>query len=117
MPVLSLNEDEREAAGRLLTAFLDDYERSIPQRPIFPAIDHAVLSGLLRAPFPDKGIGVEGLFRMINEKILPNTTTLSHPRFLAFVVGRVNGIAPLRMRSQPPSIRTAPPGWPGRPRA
>jgi aromatic-L-amino-acid decarboxylase len=94
MPVLSLNDDEREAAGRLLTAFLDDYERSISQRPIFPAIDREVLSGLLTAPFPDKGIGVEGLFRAIDQKILPNTTTLSHPRFLAFVVGPGNGIAP-----------------------
>jgi aromatic-L-amino-acid decarboxylase len=94
MPVLSLNDDERQAAGRLLTAFLDDYERSIPHRPVFPAIDREVLSGLLTTPFPDKGIGVEGLFRTIRQKILPNTTTLSHPRFLAFVAGPGNGIAP-----------------------
>jgi aromatic-L-amino-acid/L-tryptophan decarboxylase len=94
VPALSLNEDERQVAGRLLTAFFDDYERSIPQRPIFPAIDREALSGLLTTPFPDKGIGVEGLFRAINQKILPNTTTLSHPRFLAFVVGPGNGIAP-----------------------
>jgi aromatic-L-amino-acid decarboxylase len=94
VPVLSLTEDEREEAGRLLTAFFDDYERSIPQRPVFPAIDREVLSRLLRTPFPDKGIGVDGLFRAVNEKILPNTTTLSHPRFLAFVAGPGNGIAP-----------------------
>jgi aromatic-L-amino-acid decarboxylase len=93
-PGLSLNDDEREAAGRLLTAFFDDYERSIPHRPIFPAIDRETLSGLLTRPFPDKGIGVEGLFRAINQMILPNTTTLSHPRFLAFVGGPGNGIAP-----------------------
>jgi aromatic-L-amino-acid decarboxylase len=94
VPVLSLNDDEREAAGRLLTAFIEDYERSIPQRAIFPAIDREALSGLLTTPFPDRGIGVEGLFRAISQKILPNTTTLSHPRFLAFVVGPGNGIAP-----------------------
>ena len=94
MPVLSLNDDEREAAGRLLIGFLDDYERSISHRPIFPAIDREVLSGLLTTPFPDQGIGVEGLFRAIHQKILPNTTTLSHPRFLAFVAGAGNGIAP-----------------------
>src|SRR5262249_8725260 len=59
-----------------------------------PAIDREVLCGLLTTPFPEKGIGVEGLFRAINQKILPNTTTMSHPRFLAFVVGPGNGIAP-----------------------
>ena len=94
LPVLSLNNDEREAAGRLLTAFFDDYGRAIPHRPIFPAIDREALSGLLKTPFPDQGIGVEGLFHAINQKILPNTTTLSHPRFLAFVAGPGNGIAP-----------------------
>jgi len=92
--LLSLNDDERGAAGRLLTAFFDHYERSIPQRPIVPAIDREALSGLLTTPFPDQGIGVEGLFGVINQKILPNTTTLSHPRFLAFVAGPGNGIAP-----------------------
>lgn len=94
VPVLSLTEDEREEAGRLLTTFFDDYERSIPRRPVVPAIDREVLSRLLTTPFPDQGIGVDGLFRAVSEKILPNTTTLSHPRFLAFVAGPGNGIAP-----------------------
>jgi len=92
--VLILNEDQREAAGRLLAAFFDDYERSVAQRPILPAIDREALCRLLTTPFPDEGIGVEGLFRAITQKILPNTTTLSHPRFLAFVAGPGNGIAP-----------------------
>ena len=80
----------RPAADRLL----DDHERSIPHRAIFPAIDREALSGLLTTLLPDQGIGVEDLFRAISQKILPNTTTLSHPRFLAFVGGPGNGIAP-----------------------
>ncbi|MGW6459183.1 pyridoxal phosphate-dependent decarboxylase family protein [Streptomyces sp. NPDC055078] len=93
-PTLSLDEDGRRTAGRLLTTFFDDYERSIPERPLVPEVDREVLAGLLATPFPDKGIGVEGLFREINEKVLPNSTTVAHPRFLAYVLGPPNGIAP-----------------------
>jgi len=93
-PVLSLDKSERDLAARLLASFLDDYEHSIPGRRILPVIDRAALESLLTTPFPDKGIGVEGVFREINEKILPNSTTVSHPRFLAYVIGPPNGIAP-----------------------
>src|SRR5262249_39327592 len=59
------------------------------------ARDVRAAGGLVQpAPFPDKGIGVEGVFREINQKILPNSTTVSHPRFLAYVIGPPNGIAP-----------------------
>lgn len=91
---LSLSEDERQTANKLLTAFFDDYERSISDRPLVPGLDREVLAELLAAPFPDRGIGVEGLFRAITDKILPNSTTVAHPRFLAYVFGPPNGIAP-----------------------
>lgn len=94
VPILGLSKDDRDSAGRLLTAFFDDYEQSLAKRPLVPEVDRDVLAGLLSMPFPDKGIGVEGLFREINEKILPNSTTVAHPRFLAYVLGPPNGIAP-----------------------
>jgi aromatic-L-amino-acid decarboxylase len=92
--VLGLDQEERDQAGRLLASFLADYEQSIPKRHILPAVDRAALESLLTTPFPDKGIGVEGVFREISQKILPNSTTVSHPRFLAYVIGPPNGIAP-----------------------
>ncbi|MFH8447247.1 pyridoxal phosphate-dependent decarboxylase family protein [Streptomyces sp. NPDC018026] len=93
-PLLGLTRDEREAAGRLLNAFFHDYEESVARRPLVPEVDREVLAGLLETPFPDQGIGVEGVFHEIKEKILPNSTTVAHPRFLAYVQGPPNGIAP-----------------------
>ncbi|SHG82565.1 Glutamate or tyrosine decarboxylase [Streptoalloteichus hindustanus] len=92
--VLGLDEDDRATAGRLLTEFLDSYERSLSDRPLVPDVDRAALASLLENPFPDKGIGVEGLFREINGTIVPNSTAVAHPRFLAYVLGPPNGIAP-----------------------
>ncbi|GAA1200210.1 hypothetical protein GCM10009578_046540 [Streptomyces rhizosphaericus] len=64
-----------------------------------PEMDREILAGLLATPFPDKGIGVEGLFREISQKILPNSTTVAHPRFLAYVLGPPNGIGTSAIRS------------------
>ncbi|ALG07002.1 pyridoxal phosphate-dependent decarboxylase family protein [Kibdelosporangium phytohabitans] len=91
---LDLTEQERADAGRELVALLDSYERSIPARPIVPVLDREVLRGLREDPFPERGLGVARLFRDIRDKVLPNSTTVAHPRNLAYVLGPPNGIAP-----------------------
>nr|WP_052478874.1 pyridoxal-dependent decarboxylase [Kibdelosporangium sp. MJ126-NF4]CEL21012.1 Aromatic-L-amino-acid decarboxylase [Kibdelosporangium sp. MJ126-NF4]CTQ95474.1 Aromatic-L-amino-acid decarboxylase (EC 4.1.1.28) [Kibdelosporangium sp. MJ126-NF4] len=94
MSLLALTENERAEAGRELVALLDDYERSIPARPIVPPTDRDALLGLLDDPFAESGVGVTRLFEDIKERVLPNSTTIAHPRFLAYVTGPPNGIAP-----------------------
>lgn len=91
---LNLSEREIERAGELLTQFLCDYERAIPAPRIVPQLDRAMLFDLLAQPFPKQGIGIDALFREIDEKIVPNSTAIAHPRFLAYVLGPSNGIAP-----------------------
>src|SRR5712691_11687793 len=52
------------------------------------------VSELLTEPFPETGLGVGSLFQQIEAKVLPNSTIVAHPRFLAYVLGPPNGIAP-----------------------
>ncbi len=52
------------------------------------------MSELLTDPFPENGGGVEQMFRQVSEKVLPNSTAIGHPRFLAYGLGPPNGIAP-----------------------
>ena len=91
---LNLSDGEIERAGRLLTEFLRGLEKSLPTRPVLPPLDRAVLSQILGEGFPETGIGVDGLFDEIVEKVVPNSTMIAHPRFLAYVQGPPNGIAP-----------------------
>jgi aromatic-L-amino-acid/L-tryptophan decarboxylase len=91
---LSLTDDELATAGNLLTEFLRSFESSLDGRRVMPALDRNQLSLLFATPFPELGIGVESLFRDIHEKVLPNCTTVAHRRFLAYVLGPPNGIAP-----------------------
>ncbi len=91
---LNLTDDELARAGALLTEFLRGYERAIPAPRIVPEVDRARLADLLAQPFPSWGIGIEALFREIGETVAPNSTAIAHPRFLAYVLGPSNGIAP-----------------------
>ncbi len=91
---LNLDDSEIARAGELLTKFLRSFEKSIESQPVLPRLDRAVLSGLLTQPFPENGIGIDDLFKEITEKVVPNSTTISHSRYLAYVLGPPNGIAP-----------------------
>ena len=93
-PTLNLTDREIEHAGNLLTEFLRSYEKSISTRPVLPELDREVLAQLLNQPFPEDGSGIDGLFREITEKIVPNSTAIAHPRYLAYVLPPPSGIAP-----------------------
>jgi len=91
---LRLSDLELATAGNLLTEFLRSFENSLDGRRVMPVLDRDQLSELFATPFPEIGIGVESLFRDIRGKVLPNCTTVAHRRFLAYVLGPPNGIAP-----------------------
>jgi aromatic-L-amino-acid decarboxylase len=61
---------------------------------VVPPLDRPALEELFNQPFPEDGIGVDRLFRLITDKVAPNSTTVAHPRFLAYVLPPPNGIAP-----------------------
>jgi aromatic-L-amino-acid decarboxylase len=94
MSVLTLSDTEIERASDLVLGFLQAYERSLTDRPVMPRLDRETLATLLHDPFPETGAGFEPVFREIVERIAPNSTAVAHPRFLAYVLGPPNGVAP-----------------------
>ena len=91
---LNLSDVDLARAGELLTDLLRRFEKSLGTRPVMPRLDRYQLSELLTEPFPETGLGVGSLFQQIEAKVLPNSTIVAHPRFLAYVLGPPNGIAP-----------------------
>lgn len=59
-----------------------------------PSVDRDTLTDLFNNPFPKQGMSIEQLFSDINDRVIPNSTTTASPRFLAYVMGPPNGIAP-----------------------
>ncbi len=93
-PTLQLGAAEIDRAGRLLTQMLLRYEAQLESLPVFPPLDREALIALRDQPFPADGIGLERLFDEIAGTVIPNSTAIAHPRFLAYVQGPPNGIAP-----------------------
>jgi aromatic-L-amino-acid decarboxylase len=89
--MLELTAAERRIASRHLTAFFDGYEEALTSAPILPKLERSALESLA---VPDEGAGVEGFFRFVTDVLLPNSTTIAHPRFLAYVLGPPTGIGP-----------------------
>jgi aromatic-L-amino-acid decarboxylase len=92
----SVNLDEAQIleAGSRLTGLLQELERTIRERPIASVLDRSELARLREMPFSSEGIGIDRLFSEIRSSVIPNSTNTAHPRFLAYVLGPSNGIAP-----------------------
>ncbi|MGA2596899.1 MAG: hypothetical protein ABSH09_07880, partial [Bryobacteraceae bacterium] len=89
--MLNLSDVEIQRAGDLLKEFLRGYEKSLPDRAVFPPLDRAVLTALSAGSFPNEGLGVDRLFQLIDEQVVPNSTATAGPRYLAYVLGTPNG--------------------------
>jgi aromatic-L-amino-acid/L-tryptophan decarboxylase len=92
---LALTDDELRQAGAWLTDFLRRYEGSLRERPVMPALDRSALAALRSPDMPCGGVGLDRLFRTIDDVVVPNSTAIAHPRFLAYVLGPPTGLAPL----------------------
>lgn len=90
---IPLNLDDAQIAlgGQLLTRFLREYEQGLGNQSVLPVPDRRALTALLNEPFPQRGLGIEQVFEQILSTIVPNSTAISHPRFLAYVQGPPNG--------------------------
>ena len=94
MTMLNLDDTQIRHAGTHLLELLQRLERSSSERRVVPALDRSALSKLRSQPFPRQGIGIDALFADISNTVIPNSTNTAHPRFLAYVLGPANGVAP-----------------------
>lgn len=95
MTRLLLSDDERRQANAGLAKFMDEFEALLASaKHVVPPENRPALEHLLQEPFPRSGLGVGQFFTDVREQVVPNSTLISHPRFLAYVVGTANGIAP-----------------------
>jgi aromatic-L-amino-acid decarboxylase len=91
---LILEPDRLRAAGCRLGALLGDYEAGLRSRSVLPDVDRALIRRILDEPFPEDGRPLEELFDEFEDDIVPNSTQIAHPRFLAYVLATPASIAP-----------------------
>ena len=91
---LLLSEEEIREAAVLLGEALGSYQSSLEDRPVFPDLDRGAIRRILDEPLPEEGIPWREIFREFGEELVPNSTHIAHPRYLAYVIGSPHGIAP-----------------------
>lgn len=94
MDSLELSEQEiRESAGLLADSILA-YQSTVADRPVMPQVDVDAMEKILTAPIPNEGVPIQSLIEEFNRIIVPNSTHIAHPRFLAYVTSSASGVAP-----------------------
>ncbi|MCP4002618.1 MAG: hypothetical protein GY725_00345 [bacterium] len=91
---LLLDEDEIVEAARQLGETLASYQASLSERPVFPDLDRVLIRRIAAEPLPEQGQPWQALFREFRDEILPNSTQIAHPRYLAYVLSSPHGLAP-----------------------
>jgi aromatic-L-amino-acid decarboxylase len=91
---LLLDPDALRSAALELGEVLAGYEAELAGRPVFPDIDRKVIRTILEEPFPEDGRPLRALLDEFRSVVIPNSTQIAHPRFLAYVLPSPNGISP-----------------------
>jgi len=86
--------DALRTAARELGEVLAAYEAELATRPVFPDVDRAAIRSILEEPFPEDGRSPRELFDEFRSVVIPNSTQIAHPRFLAYVLPSPNGVSP-----------------------
>ncbi len=86
--------DALRSAAHELGELLVRYEAELAARPVFPDIDRAALRTILEEPFPEDGRPFHELLGEFQRVVIPNSTQIAHPRFLAYVLPSPNSVAP-----------------------
>jgi aromatic-L-amino-acid decarboxylase len=94
MRSLELTRDEIEKASAALGGILARYQEGLRERPVFPRLDREALEAILAEPLPEEGRPVRALLEEFEEVLLPNSTQIPHPRFLAYINASPTGVAP-----------------------
>jgi len=94
MKSLLLEPDEYRAAARRLGELLCSYEETLADRPVFPELNREALASILTESLPEAGRPIDALFDELRDLIIPNSTQIAHPRFLAYILASPTGVAP-----------------------
>ncbi|MGI9432156.1 MAG: pyridoxal phosphate-dependent decarboxylase family protein [Myxococcota bacterium] len=94
MNELLLTTDQIRDASSRLAEILVGYENSLESRAVFPELDRGALRSILEEPWPEEGRPLGELFDEFAEVIIPNSTHVVHPRYLAYVLASPHGLSP-----------------------
>jgi aromatic-L-amino-acid/L-tryptophan decarboxylase len=81
----NLNIENFEDYFRDISEVIFNYRDNLRQEPLIPSIEYSDLYKILHEDIPYHGVEIEKILADVKEKIVPNSTKIGHPRFLAWM--------------------------------
>jgi aromatic-L-amino-acid decarboxylase len=81
---------EFRSAAHSMVDYIADYLEKVEQRPLFPDIDPAQLYKLFDEPIPDQPASLSSLQQLLDEKLIPYCTHVSHPGYMGLITPSPN---------------------------
>jgi len=81
----SLTIENFEDYFRSISEIVFRYRDNLNQEPLLPSIGYSDLYQLLYEEMPYHGVAIEKLLIDVQDKIIPNSSKIGHPRFLAWM--------------------------------
>jgi aromatic-L-amino-acid/L-tryptophan decarboxylase len=85
-----MHYEEFRKAGHYLVDYIASYLDGVENRPLFPQIDPATLYRLFDEPIPEGGNSLAQIQAMLEEKLIPYCTHVSHPGYMGLITPSPN---------------------------
>ncbi|MCH7547034.1 MAG: hypothetical protein IID30_11605, partial [Planctomycetes bacterium] len=80
-----MNIDEYRSIGHRVVDMLAEHLDSIEERPLFPRVTPDECHDLFDEPMPGEGIDADSIIDELRDKLLPNTTQVTHPGYMGLI--------------------------------
>ena len=80
-----MNIDEYRSIGHRVVDMLAEHLESIEERPLFPRVTPDECHDLFDEPMPGEGIDADSVIDELRDKLLPNTTQVTHPGYMGLI--------------------------------
>ncbi len=82
--------NEFRKAGHYLVDYIGAYLQNIESKPLFPDVAPSVLYELFNEPIPDAPISLEQIQQLLEQKLIPYSTHVSHPGYMGLITPSPN---------------------------
>ncbi len=85
-----MNYDEFREAGHYLIDYLSSYLEEVKDKPLFPDVEPRLLYDLFDEPVPSHPQSLHDVQKLLEEKLLPYCTHVSHPGYMGLITPTPN---------------------------